>query len=95
MLKKFEVKGFKNFNQNIELNFSDVRDYKFNEWCIQDDLLNKIIIYGKNASGKSNIGLALFDITTHLTDKNITPGVYDYYLNWKVERLTTYIEKKI
>ena len=81
MLKKFEVKGFKNFNQNIELNFSDVRDYKFNEWCIQDDLLNKIIIYGKNASGKSNIGLALFDITTHLTDKNITPGVYDYYLN--------------
>lgn len=79
--QKFEVKGFKNFNQNIELNFSDVRDYKFNEWCIQDDLLNKIIIYGKNASGKSNIGLALFDITTHLTDKNITPGVYDYYLN--------------
>ncbi|EHJ00384.1 SMC domain-containing protein [Clostridium sp. DL-VIII] len=38
-------------------------------------------MYGKNASGKSNLGLAIFDITTHLTDKNVTPGVYDYYLN--------------
>ncbi|KGM95929.1 ATP-binding protein [Clostridium botulinum] len=81
MLKKFEVKDFKNFKSNIELDFSDVRDYHFNENCINDDLLNKIIIYGKNSVGKSNLGLALFDITTHLGDKNVTPGVYDYYLN--------------
>lgn len=81
MLKKFEVNGFKNFKENIILDFSDVRDYKFNEECIRESLLNKIIVYGKNAVGKSNLGLALFDITTHLTDKNVTPGVYDYYLN--------------
>ncbi|MFT8351029.1 AAA family ATPase [Clostridium saccharoperbutylacetonicum] len=81
MLKKFEVKGFKNFKDKIEIDFSDVREYQFNDWCIKDDLLNKIIVYGKNASGKSNLGLAIFDITTHLTDKNVTPGVYDYYLN--------------
>lgn len=81
MLKKFEVKGFKNFKNGIVLDFSDVRDYQFNETCVREGLLNKIIVYGKNAVGKSNLGLALFDITTHLTDKNVTPNVYDYYLN--------------
>lgn len=81
MLKKFMVKGFKNFKNTILLDFSDVRDYSFNKDCIKDGLLNKIIIYGKNGVGKSNIGLALFDITSHLTDKNVSPGLYDYYLN--------------
>jgi len=81
MLRQFETKGFKNFENNVTLNFSDIRDYKFNTSCIKKDLLNTIIIYGKNAVGKSNFGLALFDIVTHLTNKNITPGLYDYYLN--------------
>ena len=44
-------------------------------------LLNKIIVYGKNSVGKSNLGLALFDIVSHLTTNNVTPGVYNYYLN--------------
>lgn len=63
------------------LDFSDVRDYQFNEICLNKGLLNKVIVYGKNSVGKSNLGLAIFDITTHLTDKNITPNIYDYYLN--------------
>jgi AAA15 family ATPase/GTPase len=81
MLTRFEVSGFKNFKNNIVLDFTDVRDYQFNTNCVRDQLLNKIIVYGKNAVGKSNLGLALFDITTHLTEKNVTPGVYDHYLN--------------
>lgn len=81
MLKLFEVKGFKNFKNNIVLNLSDVRDYQFNQQCIKNSILNKVIVYGKNGVGKSNLGLALFDITTHLTDKNVSPGLYDYYLN--------------
>lgn len=81
MLKLFEVSGFKNFNNPIHLDFSDVRDYKFNEDCIGNGLLQSIIVYGKNASGKSNLGLALFDIVSHLTSNNVTPGLYDYYLN--------------
>ncbi|GKX28666.1 hypothetical protein SH1V18_11460 [Vallitalea longa] len=81
MLKLFEVKGFKNFEEKITLDFSNVRDYKFNRECIKNDLLNTIIIYGKNGIGKSNFGLALFDIVTHLTNKNISPGLYDYYIN--------------
>ncbi len=81
MLKLFEVSGFKNFKGTVRLDFSDVRDYKFNTHCISNDLIGKAIIYGKNAIGKSNFGLALFDIVSHLSSKNVTPNLYDYYLN--------------
>ena len=81
MITRFEVINFKCFNKRIVLDFTDVRDYQFNTNCIKDELLNKIIIYGKNAVGKSNLGLAFFDIVTHLTEKNVTPDAYDYYLN--------------
>jgi AAA15 family ATPase/GTPase len=81
LLKKFEVSGFKNFKDKITLDFSDVRDYKFNSNCINNKLLSKIIIYGKNSIGKSNFGLAMFDIVSHMTSKNVSPGLYDYYLN--------------
>lgn len=60
------------------LDFSDVRDYKFNSDCISSNLLSKIIVYGKNSLGKSNLGLAMFDIVSHLSNKNVTPGLYDY-----------------
>ena len=81
MLKLFEVTGFKNFKDTITLDFSDVRDYKFNQQCIIEGLIGKAIIYGKNSIGKSNFGLALFDIVSHLSTKNVTPNLYDYYLN--------------
>ena len=81
MLKCFEVEGFKNFDKKIGLVFSDVHDYKFNVECITNGLLSKIIVYGKNSVGKTNLGLAIFDIVSHLTDKNVTPDLYDYYLN--------------
>ena len=81
MLKLFEVTGFKNFENTIPFDFSDVRDYKFNNSCVSDGLLEKTIIYGKNAVGKSNLGLAMFDIVSHLTTNNVTPGLYNYYLN--------------
>ncbi len=90
MLKLFEVAGFKNFKDRITLDFSDVRDYKFNNKCITKNLLSKIIVYGKNSVGKSNFGLAMFDIVSHLSDKNVTPGLYDYYLN--VSSINDYAE---
>ena len=62
MLRLFEVEGFKNFIEPITLDFSDIRDYKYNNMCITDGLIGKMIIYGKNAIGKTNFGLALFDI---------------------------------
>lgn len=81
MLKLFEVEGFKNFRNKITLDFSNVHDYRFNKECISGNFLSKMIIYGRNSVGKTNFGLALFDIVTHLTTKNISPHLYDYYLN--------------
>jgi len=63
------------------LNFSDIRDYRFNEHCVKEGLLKSGIIYGKNSSGKSNFSLALFDIVAHLTNNNVSQGLYGSYLN--------------
>ena len=90
MLKLFEVSGFKNFKDTFSLDFADVRDYQFNTACISNHLISKGIIYGRNSVGKTNLGLALFDIVSHLTAKNVTPHVYDYYLN--VGNLNDYAE---
>ena len=79
MLKLFEVSGFRNFHQKFTLDFSDVRDYKFNTDCIHNDLIKMLIVYGKNAVGKSNLGLAVFDLAAHLTEYYGTGA--DSYLN--------------
>ncbi len=81
MIKYFEVSGFKNFSDKLSFDFSNVRDYKFNKQCITKNLVGKAIVYGKNSVGKTNLGLAIFDIVSHLTNKNVTPDLYDYYLN--------------
>lgn len=81
MLKLFEVDGFKNFKDKITFNFADVRDYKFNTACISNNLLGKTIVYGKNSIGKTNLGLAIFDIVSLLSSNNVSHRLYDYYLN--------------
>lgn len=83
MLKKLKVKNFKGFNKEIEIDFSDIKTYDFNKNCIKNNLVNKGIIYGENASGKSNIGYAIFDIISNLTDKNSNSELYRNYLNAK------------
>lgn len=81
MLKRFEVENFKGFKNRLVFDLSS-RDYSFNEYLIKDKIVNKGIIYGKNGIGKSNLGIALFDIVTHLTDKERMPQqYYSNYLN--------------
>ncbi len=81
MIKKFRVKNFKNFKDTLLLDFSKIRDYGFNQSLIRNGLVNKMLIYGPNNSGKSNLGAAMMDITTHLTDNFGTNILYLYYLN--------------
>ena len=66
MLKQFEVSGYKCFDEKIVLDFSDVRDYQFNTNCINDGFIGKMIIYGKNAIGKTVFSNALVDVGTHI-----------------------------
>jgi len=70
MLIKFTVENYKNFKEPITLDFTEIHDYKFNPKSVKNGLLSKVVIYGPNASGKSNLGLAIFDIVGLLTDKN-------------------------
>lgn len=82
MIKKFSVKNFKNFKEKITLDFSKARDYSFNQELIKNGLINKMLIYGPNNSGKSNLGAAIMDITTHLTDNfGIDNIMRIYYIN--------------
>lgn len=81
MLKRFEVSNFKSFNENFIFELGNAGEYQFNKDCIQDTVVNKSVIYGANATGKSNLGLAIFDIVSHLTDNNFKKELYDNYLN--------------
>ena len=69
MIRKFSVENFKGFKEEIVLDLSNARDYSFNTNLIDKGIVKKGIIYGKNGSGKSNLGFALYDLTVHLTDK--------------------------
>ncbi|WP_019298964.1 AAA family ATPase [Lactococcus garvieae] len=80
MLEKFKVQGFKNFSEKIELNLS-AGNFEFQEEAVKNNIVKTSIIYGENASGKSNLGLAILDIATHLTDADFNEKEYRPYLN--------------
>lgn len=66
MLKKFELVNYKNFEKLITLDFTKVGGYKYNEDCTYNNILSKIIMYGKNATGKTNFGRAILDIQENI-----------------------------
>ena len=81
MLKKFSVENFKGFQDKITFDIGSPNNYNFNSEIIENGCVTKGIIYGINSSGKSNLGLAIFDIITHLTEKQKLLPSYDFYLN--------------
>ncbi len=81
MLRKFKVSNFKSFKNELILDLSETNSYEFNTNCIKNGIVNCALIYGYNGCGKSNLGLAIFDIIEHLTDKNREETRYKYFLN--------------
>lgn len=81
MLKKFCVENFKNFKDKITFDMGTPSNYGFNSEMIRNGCVTKGIIYGVNSCGKSNLGLAIFDIIVHLTEKQKIMQGYDSYLN--------------
>ncbi len=81
MLTKFEVKNFKNFEETLVFDLTQTNNYKFNEECVVAGTVNKALIYGHNGTGKSNLGFALLDLVSHLTDNNVEIPYYLNYLN--------------
>ncbi len=66
MLKRFEVENYKNFKDKITVDFAKVGGYQFSMECITDNLIGKMLIYGRNATGKTNLGRAIMDIRENL-----------------------------
>ena len=79
MLYRFSVENFKNFKKRIDLDLSDSKNYAFNKEAVRDGIVKTSIIVGPNASGKSNLSLAIFDIIGQVTDKNTTAKRYQNY----------------
>lgn len=81
MLAKVEITNFKSFEKTVVFDLSDTNSFTFNQECIKNKIVNKAIIYGQNGCGKSNLGFAIFDLISHLTDKETEPTLYKNYLN--------------
>ena len=62
MLKRFSLKNYKNFKDELVLDLGSTAGYQFNTDCLYKSLISKMMIYGRNATGKSNLGTALTDI---------------------------------
>ncbi len=81
MLRRLRVTNFKSFDKDFEFNLDEVNGYEFNKDSVKNGIINNALIYGHNGVGKSNLGLAIFDIIGHLTDKNIKENLYSPYTN--------------
>ena len=68
MLKRFEVENFRGFQNRLAFDFKAGR-YDFNPNAEHNGFVKNAIVYGTNGIGKSALGLALFDVILHLTDK--------------------------
>lgn len=62
MIRRFSVRNYKNFEKTLVLDLGKVGGYKFNVECIENDTITKCLLYGRNATGKTNLGEALTDI---------------------------------
>ena len=81
MITKFSVSNFKGFNEPFVFDLQKTNGYEFNTESIKNGVVNHAIIYGRNGVGKSNLGLAMFDIVRHLTDNEKDESQYQNYLN--------------
>lgn len=92
MLRKFTIENFKCFKKKFVLDLSTPGNYSFNKECIRNSTIDKAAIYGINGIGKSNFGLAVFDIVNTLTDKNKLIHKYSNFLNLNSEKPSSRFE---
>ena len=81
MLKSLTVSNFKAFKEPVTIDLSTTGNYSFNTEAVKDGIVKTAVMYGKNASGKSSLGLAIFDIVGTLTDNYSSKENYANYEN--------------
>ena len=72
MLREFKVRNFMNFQDELVFTLADDKKYDFNNHVIKNKIIKNAVIVGNNATGKTNLGRAILDITNHLTDTTHT-----------------------
>lgn len=94
MLKKFQVENYRGFKNTLLWDLSDTRDYGFRKNLIDNKIVKKSVVFGKNGSGKSSLCTAVVDITAHLLDAekdDISQHLYTYVGNEDKFATFTYI----
>ena len=81
MLQKFKVQNFKNFRDEFVWDFSNTKSYEFHQEFVPQGIMKNAIVFGENASGKTNLGWAVMDIVIHLTDSMKNIANYHNYVN--------------
>lgn len=81
MLKSFTVSNFRAFEKPVTIDFSATGNYSFNTEALRNGIVKTGVMYGANASGKSSLGLAIFDIVGTLSDNLTNPQKYENYEN--------------
>lgn len=66
MLKRFVLRNYKNFKEDICVDFGNIAGYQFSSDCVTNGFIGKMLIYGRNATGKTNLGKALMDMRESL-----------------------------
>lgn len=80
MLKRFSVTNYRGFYDTLVWDLT-ASGYEFNSHVVRDGVLKNAVIFGENGTGKSNLGLALFDIVYHLSDKHKHEKHYKNYIS--------------
>lgn len=81
MLRKFQVTNYKNFKDTLTVDFGKVSGYQFNPECITNQLISKMIIFGRNSTGKTNLGYAICDISQLLYTRPAFRRSNEFFLN--------------
>lgn len=68
MLKRLEIENFRGFQNRVAFDLTAGR-YDFCPELVRDGFVKNAIVYGPNGIGKNALGLAIFDLVLHLTDK--------------------------
>lgn len=81
MLAEFRVRNYKNFRDELRFSLESNKNYEFNQEAIYNGIIKDSVIVGYNASGKTNLGLAVMDIVNHLTDRKWMDKPGSFYSN--------------
>lgn len=82
ILKSVRIQNFKQF-KDITFDLTKCRDYQFSLDALTPDkkAIKTALVYGKNASGKSNLGFAILDITLQFSETKVEQAPYLFYIN--------------